>query len=126
MRKKVRKREREREKSRMIEGKETEKSAYTPVNYYFSTFNTFHASTGSVSYRFEGTEDDFEIKAIIQLPHKKTKHLDDDDDSELRLLLFLLLTMKLIIRSCLSNGMKDIHQLTRTIFSARLGCIDSA
>ena len=45
-------------KSDREEGEETEKKCLYASKLLFSVFNAFHASTVSVNYRFEGTEDD--------------------------------------------------------------------
>lgn len=75
-RQRERKIEEEREKGRVIDkekGEETEKKCLYASKLLFSVFNAFHASTVSVNYRFEGTEDDVETKAITRLPNKNGK-----------------------------------------------------
>lgn len=74
----ARQRERERKRERKDDGEkgeETEKKCLYASKLLFSVFNAFHASTVSVNYRFEGTEDDVETKAITRLPNKTANHL---------------------------------------------------
>lgn len=90
----ARERERKREKEKMGDrekGEETEKKCLYASKLLFSVFTAFHASTVSVNYRFEGTEDDVETKAITWLPNKTTNHLGYSDANYYELLLFLLL-----------------------------------
>lgn len=44
------------------EEEETEKKCLYASKLLFSVFNAFHASTGSVNYRFEGTADDATLR----------------------------------------------------------------
>lgn len=84
-------------------------------------FNAFHASTGSVNYRFEGTADDAETKKAKTITHgslsETANHLGHGNEiySQLPVIILSPLSMaKPIITSCLSNDMKERQKYIRS------------